>query len=424
MTMEDLQMLNECYNDDNHIKFSWPDLTDEEINEVVDTLKSGWITTGPKTKQFEKDIANFSGTSKAVCLNSATAAEELNLHIWGIGEGDEVIVPALTYTATVSAVIHCGAKPIMVDVAINPISHVPEMDYDQVESAINERTKAIIPVDLYGIPCDYEKLFTIVEQKKALFKASNDIQAAIGRVAIIADAAHAIGSSKVINGKRLKCGQIADFTSFSFHAVKNITSAEGGAAVWKDIPGIDNDELYHQYMLYSLHGQSKDAFSKNKGGGWEYDILGPWYKCNMTDILASVGMVQLRRYNSMLEKRKHMIGYYDQMLDEAGIEHVVHYTDDYTSSGHLYITRTPWLEENTRNEVIQKLAERHVPVNVHYKPLPMMTAYKNMGLSISDYPNAYNYYKNLITLPLYTLMDDQDLEFVAESFKAVANGYR
>lgn len=417
-------MFNEKFNDDNHIKFSWPDLTDEEINEVVDTLKSGWITTGPKTKQFERDIANFSGTSKAVCLNSATAAEELNLHILGIGEGDEVIVPAFTYTATVSAVIHCGATPVMVDVAINPESHVPEMDYDKVESAINERTKAIVPVDLYGIPCDYERLFSIVESKKSIFKAANDIQASIGRVAIVADAAHAIGASRVVNGKMLNCGQIADFTSFSFHAVKNITSAEGGAAVWKDIPGMDNEDLYHQFMLYSLHGQSKDAFSKNKGGGWEYDILGPWYKCNMTDILASVGMVQLRRYNEMLSKRKHMIEYYDHILDKAGIDHVVHYTDNYTSSGHLYITRTPWLDEKSRNEVIQKLAERHVPVNVHYKPLPMMTAYKNMGISISDYPNAYDYYKNLITLPLYTLLDDSDLEFVAESFKAVVNEYR
>lgn len=417
-------MLDRAYNDDNHIKFSWPDLTDEEINEVVDTLKSGWITTGPKTKQFENDIAEFSGTSKAVCLNSATAAEELNLRVLGIGEGDEVIVPAFTYTATVSAVIHCGAKPVMVDIKKNEITGIPEMDYDKVETAINTRTKAIIPVDLYGIPCDYERLFAIVELKKSLFTANNDIQKAIGRVAIIDDAAHAIGSWKIINGTKLNCGQIADFTSFSFHAVKNITSAEGGAAVWRNIDGIDNDELYHQYMLLSLHGQSKDAFSKNKGGGWEYDILGPWYKCNMTDILASVGMVQLRRYKGMLDSRKHMIEVYDKALDKIGVEHLKHYDENYSSSGHLYITRTPWLEEKTRNEVIQKLAERHVPVNVHYKPLPMMTAYKNLGLKIEDYPAAYDYYKNLITLPLYTLLNDDDLEFVAEVFKEVVQEYK
>jgi dTDP-4-amino-4,6-dideoxygalactose transaminase len=412
------------YNDDNHIKFSWPDLTDEEINEVVDTLKSGWITTGPKTKQFERKIAEFSGTSKAVCLNSATAAEELNLRVLGIGEGDEVIVPALTYTATVSAVIHCGAKPVMVDVKKNDVTGVPEMDYDKVDAAINNHTKAIVPVDLYGIPCDYEKLFDIVEAKKSLFTASNDIQKAIGRVAIVDDAAHAIGSWKVINGKKLNCGQIADFSSFSFHAVKNITSAEGGAAVWRNIDSIDNEDLYHRFMLLSLHGQSKDAFTKNKGGGWEYDVLGPWYKCNMTDILASVGMVQLRRYKGMLDSRKHMIEVYDKALYEIGVEHLKHYDENYSSSGHLYITRTPWLEESTRNEVIQKLAERHVPVNVHYKPLPMMTAYKNMGLKIEDYPAAYEYYKNLITLPLYTLLDDNDLEFVIESFKEVVQEYK
>ena len=407
-------------NDDNHIKFSWPDLTEEEIDEVVDTLRSGWITTGPKTKQFERDIASFVGTSKAVALNSATAAEELNLHVLGIGEGDEVIVPALTYTATVSAVIHVGATPVMVDIQKDH----PEMDYDAVERAITDKTKAIVPVDLYGIPCDYDRLLQIVEEKKALFKPSNDIQAAIGRIAIIADAAHAIGSSRVIGGVKKNCGQIADFTSFSFHAVKNITSAEGGAAVWKDIPGIDNEEIYHSYMLYSLHGQSKDAFSKNKGGGWEYDVLGPWYKCNMTDILASVGLVQLRRYEGMLASRKHMIEYYDKRMDEIGVNRCIHYCDEYQSSGHLYITRTPWLTEESRNEAIQKLTERHVPVNVHYKPLPMMTAYKNRGLKIEDYSNAYDYYRNLITLPLYTLLNDDDLEFVAEEFKSVVESYK
>lgn len=417
-------MIDKNYNNDNHIKFSWPDLTEEEINEVVDTLRSGWITTGPKTKQFERDIAAIAGTSKAVCLNSATAAEELNLRALGVGEGDEVIVPALTYTATVSAVIHCGAKPVMVDIAVSPDTGAPEMDYDQVANSINEHTKAIIPVDIYGIPCNYDRLYSIVEEKKGTFKPSTDLQAAIGRVAIISDAAHAIGASRKVGGEMKKCGQIADFTSFSFHAVKNITSAEGGAAVWRDRPGVDNDELYHKYMLLSLHGQSKDAFSKNKGGGWEYDVLGPWYKCNMTDILASVGMVQLRRYQGMLDSRKHMIEVYDKAMDAIGVNRLNHYSDSWQSSGHLYITRTPWLEENTRNEVIQKLAERHVPVNVHYKPLPMMTAYKNMGLKIEDYPNAYEYYKNLITLPLYTLLTDEDLEFITEQFKAVVEEYK
>ncbi len=417
-------MLDIHYNDDNHIKFSWPDLTEEEINEVVDTLKSGWITTGPKTKQFERNIAEYTGTSKAVALNSATAAEELNLRVLGIEAGDEVIVSALTYTATVSAVIHCGAKPVMVDVMKSDLTGVPEMDYEKVEQAITSHTKAIIPVDLYGIPCDYDRLYQIVESKRSLFKPNSDIQAAIGRIAVISDAAHAIGSSRVVRGERLNCGQMADFTSFSFHAVKNITSAEGGASVWKDIDGIDNEELYHQYMLYSLHGQSKDAFSKNKGGGWEYDILGPWYKCNMTDILASVGLVQLRRYQCMLDRRQEMIKMLDSELEGSGIEHLEHYGEQYSSSGHLYITRTPWLNEESRNEVIKTLADLHVPVNVHYKPLPMMTGYKKLGFKIENYPRAYDYYKNLISLPLYTLLTDDDLEFIVESFKDVVNDYR
>lgn len=412
-------MINSDYNDDNHIKFSWPDLTDEEINEVVDTLKSGWITTGPKTKQFEKNISEFCGTSKAVCLNSATAAEELNLRVLGIGEGDEVVVPAMTYTATVSAVIHCGAKPVMVDIKVSEQTGCPEMDYDTVESVINERTKAIVPVDIYGIPCDYDRLYAIADSKKHLFSPSSELQKTIGRIAIIADAAHAIGSKRIVDGEWKNCGQIADFTSFSFHSVKNVTTAEGGATVWKDIPGVDNDDLYKQFMLYSLHGQSKDAFSKNKGGGWEYDVLGPWYKCNMTDMLSSIGLVQLKRYPEMLEKRKHMIEVYDKALDEIGVEHLTHYSDSWISSGHLYISRTPWLDEKSRNEVIQKLAERRVPVNVHYKPLPMMTGYKNLGYRIEDYPNAFDYYRNLITLPLYTLLSDDDLIFVTQMFKDV-----
>lgn len=415
--------MNSHYNDDNHIKFSWPDLTDEEINEVVDTLRSGWITTGPKTKKLEQEIAEYVGTAKAVCLNSATAAEELNLRVLGIKEGDEVIVPALTYTATASAVIHVGAKPVMVDIKVGSAG-TPEMDYDRVEAAVNEHTKAIIPVEIYGIPCDYDRLYQIVENKKSIFTPSSGIQAALGRVAIVSDCAHSLGAERKLNGETRHCGQLADFTSFSFHAVKNLTTAEGGAATWRPISGISDDDLYHQYMLLSLHGQSKDAFSKNKGGGWEYDILGPWYKCNMTDILASVGLGQLHRYEGMLERRKQMIEYYDKKMDEAGIDRLTHYSADWTSSGHLYITRTPWLDEHTRNEVIQELAERHVPVNVHYKPLPMMTAYKDLGFKIADYPHAYDYYKNLITLPLYTLLTDEDLQFIAEQFIDVVNKYR
>lgn len=423
-----------------NIRFSWPDITEEEIVEVVDTLRSGWITTGTKTKQFEKDIAAFIGVNRAVALNSATAAEELNLRILGIGPGDEVIVPAFTYTATVSAVIHVGAKPVMVDIA----EGASEMDYEAMDHAITEKTKAIIPVDLYGIPCDYDRLYSIIDSKKRLFRASNDIQSAFDRIVIVADAAHAIGASRRVNTfalvghsqdnkdaqesvgeiKEQMVGTLADFTSFSFHAVKNITTAEGGAAVWRPIPGFTDDELYHQYMLYSLHGQSKDAFSKNKGGGWEYDVIGPWYKCNMTDILSSLGMVQLRRYPKMLEKRRKLINSYDKAMESMGIHHLQHYADDYTSSGHLYITRTPWLKESTRNEAIQKLAERDIPCNVHYKPLPMMTGYKAMGFRIEDYPNTYDYYKNLITLPLYTLLTDEDIKYIISNFKDVVEGYK
>ena len=412
-----------------NIKFSWPDISEEEINEVVDTLRSGWITTGPKTKAFEKEIAGFVGSPRAVCLNSATAAEELNLRILGIGPGDEVIVPAFTYTATVSAVIHVGAKPVMVDIQAGHF----EMDYDAVEQAITEQTKAIIPVDLYGIPCDYDRLYKIVEDKRGMFKASNEIQSTIGRVVIVADAAHAIGAFRLSSAglpqdvglgvKQKMAGILADFTSFSFHAVKNITSAEGGAAVWKSIPGISDDELYHQYMLYSLHGQSKDALSKNKDGGWEYDVLGPWYKCNMTDILSSVGMVQLKRYPGMLKERREMIEIYDVAMDAIGVRHLNHYTDEYNSSGHLYITRTPWLNEKSRNETIVRLAERGIPCNVHYKPLPLMTAYIKLGFKIEDYPNAYDYYKNLITLPLHTLLSD-DVECIIENFRDVVERYR
>lgn len=403
------------------ILFSPPDISDLEIAEVVEALKSGWITTGPRTKELEKRLAEFCHTSKVVCLNSATAAEELNFRICGIGEGDEVIVPAYTYTATASAAIHCGAKVVFVDSQKDST----EMDYDKVADAITEKTKAVVAVDLAGIICDYDKLYAAVESKKALFRAKegNDlgarIQQAIGRVLVFADCAHALGASK--NGKM--AGEFADFTDFSFHAVKNFTTAEGGAATWKDIPGIDNEEMYHQYQLYSLHGQSKDALAKTQIGAWEYDIIGPWYKCNMTDIMAAIGLRQLDRYPTLLERRKEIIKKYDEACDELGVIHSHHYGDDFASSGHLYLTRIPGASDEQRREIITKLAERGVNTNVHYKPLPMMTAYKNMGWDIKDFPNAYNYYENLITLPLHTKLTDEDVEYVVENFRDVVKEY-
>lgn len=403
------------------ILFSPPDISDLEIAEVVEALKSGWITTGPRTKKLEKRLAEFCHTSKVVCLNSATAAEELNFRICGIGEGDEVIVPAYTYTATASAAIHCGAKVIFVDSQKDST----EMDYDKVADAITEKTKAVVAVDLAGIICDYDKLYAAVESKKALFRAKegNDlgarIQQAIGRVLVFADCAHALGASK--NGKM--AGEFADLTDFSFHAVKNFTTAEGGAATWKDIPGIDNEEMYHQYQLYSLHGQSKDALAKTQIGAWEYDIIGPWYKCNMTDIMAAIGLRQLDRYPTLLERRKEIIKKYDEACDELGVIHLHHYGDDFASSGHLYLTRIPGASDEQRRKIITKLAERGVNTNVHYKPLPMMTAYKNMGWDIKEFPNAYAYYENLITLPLHTKLSDEDVKYVTENFKAVVSAY-
>lgn len=403
------------------IPFSPPDISDLEIEEVVDALKSGWITTGPRTKELEKRLAEFCHTSKVVCLNSATAAEELNFRICGIGEGDEVIVPAYTYTATASAAIHCGAKVIFVDSQKDST----EMDYDKVAEAINERTKAVVAVDLGGIICDYDKLYAAVESKKELFRAKegNDlgarIQQAIGRVIVFADCAHALGAKR--QGKM--AGEIADFTDFSFHAVKNFTTAEGGAATWKNIPGIDNEEMYHQYQLYSLHGQSKDALAKTQVGAWEYDIVGPWYKCNMTDIMAAIGLRQLDRYPALLERRKEIIEKYDAMCDEIGIMHLHHYGENFASSGHLYLTRIPGINDEQRREIITKLAEKGVSTNVHYKPLPMMTAYKNMGWDIKDFPNAYAYYENLITLPLHTKLSDEDVEYVLEQFSRIVKEY-
>lgn len=403
------------------IPFSPPDLSELEEKEVVEALRSGWITTGPRTKELERRLADFCHTSKVVCLNSATAAEELNFRICGIDESDEVIVPAYTYTASASAAIHCGAKVIFVDSQKDS----PEMDYEKVADAITEKTKAIVAVDLGGIIADYDKLFEIVEKKKSLFRAKegNDlgarIQQAVGRVLVFADGAHSLGASK--NGKM--AGEIADFTDFSFHAVKNFTTAEGGASTWRDIPGIDNDEMYKQYQLYSLHGQSKDALAKTQVGAWEYDIVGAWYKCNMTDIMAAIGLRQLDRYPGILARRKEIIAKYDSVCDELGVKHLIHSGMDFQSSNHLYLTRIPGISDEIRREIIIKLAERGVSTNVHYKPLPMMTAYKAMGWDIKDFPNAYHYYENLITLPLHTKLTNEDVEYVVENFRDVVKEY-
>ena len=397
------------------IIFSPPDITEEEIEEVAEALRSGWITTGPRTKELERQIADYVHTSKAVALNSATAAEELNFMIAGIGEGDEVIVPAYTYTASASAAIHVGATVRFVDVQSESL----EPDYDAMEAMINEKTKAIVPVDIAGIPCDYDRIFGIVERKKALFtpggknELGRRIQKAIGRVLVIADGAHAFGASR--DGRMV--GEIADFTSFSFHAVKNFTTAEGGAAVWRDIPEVDNEEIYKQYQLYSLHGQSKDALAKTKLGAWEYDIIGPWYKCNMTDVAAAIGLVQMKRYDGLLKRRREIIEMYDKILSEIPeVKRLTHYTDSYTSSGHLYLTRITSFDDAKRREFITRMEERGVPCNVHYKPLPMMTGYKALGFDIKDFPNAYHMYENEVTLPLHTKLLDEDVRFIAETY--------
>lgn len=392
-----------------NIPFSPPDITDEEINEVINAMKSGWITTGPRTKEFERKIAEYVGVNKAVCLNSATAAMELTLRILGIGPGDEVITSAYTYTASASVIDHVGAKIILVDTALDSF----EMDYEKLADAITENTKAIIPVDLAGKMCDYDKIYEVVEGKKELFKANNDIQKLFSRVVIMSDAAHAFGAER----KGLKCGQVADFTTFSFHAVKNLTTAEGGAVVWRNDLGLDDEEMYKQFMLYSLHGQSKDALAKTKKGAWEYDIIIPAYKCNMTDILASFGLIQIKRYEGLLERRKEIIEMYDSMLHPLGVQSIQHFGDDFNSTGHLYLARIPGANEEERNEIIIKMAEDEIATNVHYKPLPMFTAYKNLGFDIKDYPNAYAQYSNEITLPLHTLLSDEDVEYICRSLK-------
>ena len=391
------------------IRFSPPDITQEEINEVIDTLKSGWITTGPKTKLFEKKIAEFCGTKRAVCLNSATAGLELILRILGVGNGDEVIVPAYTYTASASVIEHVGAKIVFIDNEKDSF----EMNYTTLEKYITKKTKAIIAVDLAGIPANYEKIYNIVNKNKDTFIANNEIQEKIGRIAVIADGAHSFGAQY----KGIHTGNLADFTSFSFHAVKNLTTAEGGAVTWKEIDGIDNDYLYNQFMLWSLHGQNKDALSKSQSNGWEYDIKIPGYKCNMTDIMASIGLAQLSRYNGLLKRRKQVIEKYNEGLKDCNVQVLVHYTNEIQSSGHLYLVRLLEKNEEYRNELIKKLANLGIPTNVHYKPLPMMTAYKNMGFDIKDFPNAYEMYQNEITLPLHTLLSDDNIEYICENLK-------
>lgn len=398
-----------------NISFSPPDISELEIAEVVEALRSGWITTGPRTKKLENLIAEWIGTEKCVCLNSQTACAETALRIMGIGKGDEVITSAYTYTATASVIDHVGAKIVLIDTQKNSL----QMDYDALEAAINENTKAIIPVDLGGVPCNYDRIFDIAQRKKGLFNPKNDIQAKLGRVAVMADTAHAFGAE--YHGKMI--GSVADFSSFSFHAVKNFTTAEGGALTWRTVDGISNDDIYKRIQLLSLHGQSKDALAKTQLGAWEYDIVGTYYKCNMTDVTAAIGLKQFERYPEMLRRRKEIIERYDAAFMPLGVETLKHYTDEYESSGHLYITRIPGIDAERRNEIIVKMAEKGVACNVHYKPLPMHTAYKNLGFDIKNYPNAYAHYENEITLPLHTKLTDEDVEYIINTYCAVLKEY-
>lgn len=398
-----------------NIPFSPPDMSEKEVQMVADALRSGWITTGPKTKEFEHKIAEYCHTDKAVCLNSATACMELILRVLGVGPGDEVIVPAYTYTATASVVCHVGATLVMVDVAPGTF----EMDYDKLADVITPKTKVITPVDLGGVMCDYKKIFEIIERKKSLFTPSNEIQKAFGRIIVMCDAAHAFGAEQ--EGK--KCGEVADFTSFSFHAVKNLTTAEGGALTWKNIPGIDNEWLYKQFQLFSLHGQNKDALAKTQLGAWEYDIVSPAYKCNMTDIMASIGLAQFERYSGMLQRRHEIIARYESALKDFSVQTLNHHGVNHTSSGHLFIVRLLDRTLEERNEIIVKMAERGIACNVHYKPLPMMTAYKALGFDIKEYPNAYKQYANEITLPLHTRLSDEEVEYVINNFIDIISKY-
>ena len=409
-----------------NIPFSPPDISEEEINEVVSTLRSGWITTGPKVKQLERLLKEYVGADGCVCLNSQTAAGEMSLRLLGIGrdscgidgiygrEEDEVITCAYTYTASASVICHVGAKPVLVDCQKGSL----EMDYDALEDAINEHTKAIIPVDLGGIPCDYDRLLQIVNRKKGLFRPANRLQKSIGRIAIVEDAAHALGADY----KGRKIGSIADFTNFSFHAVKNFTTAEGGALAWR-LPGVESEDIYHQLQLFSLHGQSKDALAKTRLGAWEYDIVGPWYKCNMTDIMGAIGLGQFERYPDMLKRRREIIGKYDCALKPLGVEVLSHFTEEHTSSGHLYLTRIPGIGLKERQAIIEELAEEGVSVNVHYKPLPMHTAYRRLGFRIENYPNSYQRFENEITLPLHTKLTDEEVGYVLEKYCGIVKRY-
>ena len=397
------------------IPFSPPDISEAEIEEVSNALRSGWITTGPRTKELERQVAAFCGVNRAVCLNSQTACAEMALRLLGVGEGDEVITSAYTYTATASVICHVGAKPVLVDTRQDGL----EMDYAQLERAITEKTKVIIPVDIAGVPCDYDRIFLIVNGKKNLFVAKNDLQKSFGRIIVLADAAHAFGA--VWHGKSV--GSIADFSAFSFHAVKNFTTAEGGALTWQPREWLDDEKIYRKIQLFSLHGQSKDALAKTRLGAWEYDIVGTWFKCNMTDIAAALGLAQFKRYPAMLDRRRAIIEKYDGAFKSQGIKTLTHYCENYRSSGHLYITRIPDINEEKRNEIIAKMAERGVACNVHYKPLPLLTAYKNLGFNIKDYPNAYKNYENEITLPLYTSLTDEQIEYVIQSYLETVREY-
>ncbi len=397
------------------VKFSPPNITELEIAYVADAMRSGWITTGPRTKELEKKTAEYVGAAGCVCLNSQTACAEMALRLLGIGEGDEVITSAYTYTATASVICHVGAVPVLVDTAENEMT----MDYAKLEAVFTERTKAIIPVDIAGIPCDYDRIYDIVEKKKALFRPNGDIQKAIGRVAVLADGAHAFGAE--YHGK--KVGSVADFTAFSFHAVKNLTTAEGGALTWRAIDGVDDGEIYRMLQLFSLHGQSKDALAKTRIGAWEYDVMGTWYKCNMTDIAAAMGLAQLERYPDMLARRRAIIERYDAAFRPLGVLTPEHYSGGKTSSGHLYITRIPGIDPEKRNDVITEMAEAGVACNVHYKPLPLLTAYKNLGFDIADYPNAYGFFANEVTLPLHTCLTDDEVDYVIEKYSAIVKKY-
>ena len=398
-----------------NIPFSPPDISEAEIQEVASALRSGWITTGPKTKELERQVAAFCGVNRAVCLNSQTACAEMALRVLGVGPGDEVIVPAYTYTASASVVCHVGAKLVLVDCQKDSF----EMDYDQMRRKINERTKAVIPVDLGGVPCDYDRIFEIVEEKRSLFRPKGAIQTALGRVAVMADTAHAFGAAR----KGKPAGSLADFSSFSFHAVKNFTTAEGGALTWNPIAGVPDEEIYHQLQLLSLHGQSKDALAKTQLGAWEYDIVGPWYKCNMTDVAAAMGLAQMKRYPGMLERRKQIIARYDAAFCPLGVEVLPHYTGEHQSSGHLYITRVPGITLEQRNDIIVKMAQRGIACNVHYKPLPMHTAYKALGFAIGDFPNAYARFANEITLPLHTCLIDEQVAYVIDNYTEILREY-